>query len=53
MASAHPGLPKGTKANVNDLEDGKVEVRINSRGPFAENRLIDLFHASAKQLGIK
>jgi rare lipoprotein A len=30
-----------------------VEVEINDRGPFAENRIIDLSHAAAKALEMK
>ncbi len=54
MTAAHPSLPMGTKAQVTNLENGKkVEVRINDRGPFAENRVIDLSGAAAKKLDMK
>lgn len=44
----------GTKAKVTNLENGKkVEVRINDRGPFTENRVIDLSGAAAKKLDMK
>lgn len=54
MTAAHPSLPMGTKADVTNLENGKkVEVRINDRGPFTENRVIDLSGAAAKKLDMK
>jgi len=44
----------GTKAQVTNLENGKkVEVRINDRGPFIENRVIDLSGAAANKLDMK
>ncbi|WP_317451609.1 septal ring lytic transglycosylase RlpA family protein [Methylobacter psychrophilus] len=54
MTAAHPSLPMGTKAKVTNLENGKkVEVRINDRGPFAQDRVIDLSSAAAKKLDMK
>ena len=54
MTAAHPSLPMGTKAKVTNLENGKkVEVTINDRGPYAENRVIDLSGAAAKKLDMK
>jgi rare lipoprotein A (peptidoglycan hydrolase) len=54
MTAAHPSLPMGTKAKVTNLENGKkVEVRINDRGPYAGNRVIDLSSAAAKKLDMK
>jgi rare lipoprotein A (peptidoglycan hydrolase) len=54
MTAAHPSLPMGTKAKVTNLENNKkVEVRINDRGPYAENRVIDLSGAAAKKLDMK
>ncbi len=54
MTAAHRSLPMGTKAKVTNLENGrKVEVRINDRGPYADNRVIDLSHGAAKKLGMK
>jgi rare lipoprotein A (peptidoglycan hydrolase) len=53
MTAAHPSLPMGTKASVTNLENGKkVEVTINDRGPYADNRAIDLSRAAAKKLGM-
>ncbi|MDP1667366.1 MAG: septal ring lytic transglycosylase RlpA family protein [Methylobacter sp.] len=54
MTAAHPSLPMGTKAEVTNLEnDKKVEVRINDRGPYADNRVIDLSSAAANKLKMK
>ncbi|EGW21777.1 septal ring lytic transglycosylase RlpA family protein [Methylobacter tundripaludum] len=54
MTAAHPSLPMGTEAKVTNLENGKkVEVRINDRGPYAENRVIDLSSAAANKLEMK
>lgn len=54
MTAAHPTLPMGTKAKVTNLENGKqVNVRINDRGPFAEERVIDLSRAAAKKLNME
>ncbi|MDD5410542.1 MAG: septal ring lytic transglycosylase RlpA family protein, partial [Methylobacter sp.] len=54
MTAAHPTLPMGSKAKVTNLENNKkVEVKINDRGPYAEDRVIDLSGAAAKKLDIK
>jgi len=54
MTAAHPSLPMGSKATVTNLEnDKKVVVRINDRGPYAEDRVIDLSRAAAKKLDMK
>ncbi|MFA6162705.1 MAG: septal ring lytic transglycosylase RlpA family protein [Methylobacter sp.] len=54
MTAAHPTLPMGTKAKVTNLENNKkVEVRINDRGPYGEDRVIDLSGAAAKKLDMK
>ncbi|MFI4937255.1 MAG: septal ring lytic transglycosylase RlpA family protein [Candidatus Berkiellales bacterium] len=53
MTAAHRSLPLPTYAKVKNLENGReVIVKINDRGPFAHNRLIDLSYAAAKKLGI-
>ena len=52
MTAAHRSLPFGTKVKVENLENGKsVVVRINDRGPYAGNRIIDLTKAAAGKLG--
>jgi len=53
LTAAHPSLPFGSKIKVTNLANGKsVEVEITDRGPFAENRIIDLSQAAAKALEI-
>lgn len=54
MTAAHKTLPLPTYAEVTNLENGrKVIVKINDRGPFVGDRLIDLSYAAAVRLGIK
>jgi len=49
--AAHKTLPLGTYVRVINLENGKsVVVRINDRGPFVKNRIIDLSYAAAKKI---
>jgi rare lipoprotein A len=53
MTAAHRSLPLPTYAAVTNLSNGKsVIVKINDRGPFMENRIIDLSYAAAEKLGI-
>lgn len=53
MTAAHPTLPLNTRVRVKNLNNGRsIVVRINDRGPFLSNRLIDLSFAAAKKLGI-
>ena len=53
MTAAHKTLPLPTYAEVTNLQNGrKVIVKINDRGPFHDNRLIDLSHAAASKLDI-
>lgn len=53
MTAAHKSLPLPTYARVTNLDNGRtITVRINDRGPFKDNRLIDLSYAAAKRLGI-
>lgn len=50
--AAHRTLPLPTYARVSNLENGRsVIVRINDRGPFAKDRLIDLSYVAALKLG--
>ncbi len=52
LSAAHPTLPMGTMVRVTNLENGKhIDLRINDRGPFVKDRLIDLSYAAAKKLG--
>jgi rare lipoprotein A (peptidoglycan hydrolase) len=51
FTAAHPSLPIGTRVLVENLDNGRsVIVRINDRGPFAGNRIIDVSKAAAEQL---
>ena len=51
MTAAHRTLPFNTKVRVTNSITGKfVVVRINDRGPFKDNRIIDLSLAAAKAL---
>jgi rare lipoprotein A len=53
MTAAHKSLPLPTYARVTNVKNGKeVIVKINDRGPFVKDRLIDLSYAAAKKLGI-
>lgn len=53
MTAAHRTLPFGAKVRVTCLDSGRVvEVRINDRGPFVRNRIIDLSHGAAKHVGL-
>jgi peptidoglycan lytic transglycosylase len=53
MTAAHKTLPLPSYARVRNLHNGRsVVVRINDRGPFLSNRLIDLSYAAAAKLGI-
>ena len=53
MSAAHPTLPIPSYARVTNLSNGKsVVVRVNDRGPFLDNRLIDLSYTAAAKLGI-
>jgi rare lipoprotein A len=51
MTAAHKTLPLPTYARVTNLRNGKsIVVRINDRGPFVANRLIDLSYTAAAKL---
>jgi len=52
LTAAHPTLPIPSYARVTNLSNGKqVIVRINDRGPFHTNRIIDLSYTAALKLG--
>jgi rare lipoprotein A len=52
MTAAHPTLPIPSYARVTSLDSGKsVVVRINDRGPFHSDRIIDLSYTAAHKLG--
>lgn len=51
MSAAHKNLPLPTYLNVTNLANNKsVIVRVNDRGPFHENRIIDLSYSAAYKL---
>ncbi|MEE4296046.1 MAG: septal ring lytic transglycosylase RlpA family protein [Wenzhouxiangella sp.] len=53
LTAAHRSLPLPTFAEVTHLENGRsIIVRINDRGPFHQDRIIDLSWAAAVKLGI-
>ena len=53
MTAAHKNLPLPSYVYVTNLDNGRrVIVRVNDRGPFHANRIIDLSYAAAKKLGI-
>ena len=52
MTAAHRTLPFGTWIHVENLDNHRtVEVRINDRGPFVDQRILDLSHAAARVIG--
>ena len=52
MSAAHKTLPMPTMVRVTNLNDGRsIVVRVNDRGPFVKNRIIDLSYAAARALG--
>jgi len=53
LTAAHRKLPFGTKVKVTYMKTGKsVDVVINDRGPYAEDRIIDLSRAAANKIGL-
>lgn len=52
MTAAHKTLPLPSYVKVTNLENGRsVTLRVNDRGPFYSDRIIDLSFAAAKKLG--
>ena len=53
LTAAHKTLPMGSRVKVSRLDnDMAVVVKINDRGPFVKNRIIDLSKAAAKKIGL-
>ncbi len=53
MTAAHKTLPLPSYVRVQNLKNGRsVIVRVNDRGPFIDNRVIDLSFSAASKLGI-
>jgi rare lipoprotein A len=54
LTAAHKTLPFGSRVRVHSVHTGQqVVVRINDRGPYKHQRIIDLSYAAAKALGVK
>ncbi len=53
FTAAHRTLPFGTNVRIRRVDGGKsVVVRINDRGPYSGNRIIDVSEAAARRLGM-
>ncbi len=53
LTCAHQTLPLGTMVMVTNLENGKsLELKVNDRGPFVKDRIIDVSYAAARMLGM-
>lgn len=53
MTAAHRTLPLPSYVRVSNRKNGRsIIVRVNDRGPFKKNRIIDLSYAAAKKLGV-
>jgi rare lipoprotein A len=51
LTAAHRTLPLGTRVEVTNLDNGRsIEVRVNDRGPYVGDRVIDLSYAAAQVL---
>ena len=53
LTAAHKTLPFGTKVEVENLANGRrITVRINDRGPFTKDRILDVSKRAASELGM-
>ncbi len=53
LTAAHKTLPLGTLLRVTELESGRaVRVKVNDRGPFVGDRILDLSFGAAQALGV-
>ena len=53
LTAAHRELPLGTWVMVTNLDNGRsVEVRVNDRGPFIPDRILDVSYAAGRLLGM-
>jgi rare lipoprotein A len=53
LTCAHNTLPLGTTVIVTNLENGKsLELKVNDRGPFVKDRIIDLSYSAARILEV-
>ncbi len=54
LTAAHPTLQLPSLVRVTNLENGRsLVLRVNDRGPFLKDRLIDLSQAAAHELGFE
>ena len=54
LTAAHRSLPFGTRLRVTNHQTARsTVVRVNDRGPFKANRIIDLSRAAAQAIGLK
>ena len=54
LTAASRSLPLGTTAKVTNAENGRsVTVRVNDRGPYVKNRILDVSRRAAERLGFK
>lgn len=54
LTAAHKTLPLPSLVRVTNLDNGRqIQVRINDRGPFVNNRIIDLSRRAAQLLGME
>ena len=54
LTAAHPTLPMPSMVRVTNLQNGRaLELRINDRGPFANNRIIDVSKRASQLLGFQ
>lgn len=53
LTCAHNTLPLGTTVMITNLDNGRsVELKVNDRGPFVKERIIDLSYAAARMIGM-
>jgi rare lipoprotein A len=53
FTAAHRTFPLGSRLRVRSVATGRtVVVRVNDRGPFRHDRVIDVSYAAAKELGL-
>jgi len=54
LTAAHRQLPLGTFVKVTNLRNGKwIVVRVNDRGPYVGNRIMDLSYSAARMLSFR
>jgi rare lipoprotein A len=54
LTAAHRRLPLGTEVKVTNLRNGKsIVVRVNDRGPYVGDRVIDLSYSAARLLSFR